>query len=89
VKNLEGFVVTFEGFPLLLDIIKLRSSDLEVKRRYIKVLEETGTIEYTRDFMARLYSDIIGKFEELGENIPLRKTMDGIIEEVNNSKINI
>jgi geranylgeranyl pyrophosphate synthase len=81
--------MSYEGFHLLSDIIKLRTNDLEVKKRYIEILEETGTIKYTRDFMARLYNEMIEKFKELGDNPPLRKAMDGIIKEINSSKIDI
>jgi len=59
----------------LLGILKQRTTDVELKKYVVKYIEQTGSFEYTRKEMDKLYLEIEKEIESLGGNAILSKLM--------------
>lgn len=60
----------------LLNILKQRTEDVDVKRYAQSVMRETGSFKYTRAKCTSLKNECIQHIEELGGNPPLLKVID-------------
>jgi geranylgeranyl pyrophosphate synthase len=67
----------------------MRTRDLNVKNRYIRILEETGSIKYTKEFLTQLHDEISQKIKDLGDNPVMQEAIDRNLDEVLNSKLNV
>jgi len=57
-------------------ILKQRTQDIEVKKFCISLMEEAGSLEYTRKVMTKLDESICSEIERLGGNSIILKVMD-------------
>ena len=60
----------------LMNILRQRTKDVEVKRYAIQLLEEAGSFEYTRDQMKLVDNKIRREIEKLNGNQLLKKLLD-------------
>lgn len=56
------------GNPFLVDIVKSRTENVEVKKRAVRYLEGMGSLRYTRETMGELEREVKQRMEELGGN---------------------
>jgi len=57
----------------LKDILRKRTTDDDMKRRAIKIMEESGSLDYTKKELASLEKDIESLMSKLGENKAMEK----------------
>ncbi|XP_055323953.1 terpene synthase-like [Sitodiplosis mosellana] len=62
----------------ILEILKLRTEDVNLKKRCVQLLEEAGSFAYTRDILKKLYEDAQAEIANLGPN----KYMDLLLNEL-------
>lgn len=72
---------------MILDIVCQKSSDMELKKRFCELLNESGSLQYTREFLIKLHSAITVKIDELGGNPKMQNTVDNDLQEVLNTKL--
>lgn len=60
----------------ILKILKQRSNNTEVRERCIKLLEECGSLKYTRDILEQLNAKIRAEIDLLGSNPILMKILE-------------
>jgi geranylgeranyl diphosphate synthase type 3 len=51
-----------------LDILKQRTSDVDLKKHAIQLMKETGSFEYARNVLDTLKNDILKEIAVLGGN---------------------
>jgi len=60
----------------LIDILRQRPKDIEVKRHCIKLLEKFGSFKYTRNVLEELDAKARSEIDRLGGNPLLIKILD-------------
>lgn len=63
----------------MLDILRQRTRDVEVKRYCITLLEKYGSFEYTRDTLIQLDRDARDEVERLGGNPHMEAILDELL----------
>lgn len=69
-------IQTFPKDNRLINIVRQRTNDVEVKKYAIQLLEDAGSFEYTRQQMRQLDSKIRREVEKLNGNQLLKKLLD-------------
>ena len=69
-------IQTFPKDNRLINIVRQRTNDVEVKKYAIQLLEDAGSFEYTRQQMKQLDSKIRREVEKLNGNQLLKKLLD-------------
>lgn len=62
----------------ILEILKQRTEDIELKKHCVQLLEDAGSFAYTRDILKKLYEDARAEIVKLGPN----KSMDILLNEL-------
>lgn len=62
----------------ILDILKQRTTNLQLKKRCVQLLEEAGSFQYTCDVLKNLYAEAKAEIAKLGTN----KYMDSLLDEL-------
>ena len=78
-------IVSFRNNPedrQIMNILRQRTTDIEVKKYCVSLLEKTGSFKYTLDVLEELDSKVRSEIEKLGGNVHLIALMD----ELNNWK---
>ncbi|KAL5509033.1 hypothetical protein EMCRGX_G004314 [Ephydatia muelleri] len=57
----------------LLNILRQRTTDLDIKKYFLQCLEETGSFEYTRKVLLDLEQRCLSEIQKLGGNQPLEE----------------
>ena len=81
----SDFIVSFRNNPedrQIMNILRQRTTDIEVKKYCVSLLEKTGSFKYTLDVLEELDSKVRSEIEKLGGNVHLIALMD----ELNNWK---
>ncbi|XP_063906168.1 terpene synthase-like [Zophobas morio] len=60
----------------LMDILKQRTSDYEVKVRFVKLLEEFGSLDYTLRSLKKLKSECVEEMKKIAVNLEMEKILD-------------
>ncbi|KAG5345171.1 GGPPS synthase, partial [Acromyrmex charruanus] len=60
----------------IINILKQRSKNIEVKRYFVKILESYGSFKYTKDVLDELEKKIRTEIDHLGGNPPFVKLLD-------------
>ncbi|KAI8884525.1 geranylgeranyl pyrophosphate synthase [Backusella circina FSU 941] len=90
----QGFCTDFEegkfSFPVihsiqsnpsdtrLLEILKKRSKDIEVKKAALRILAQTDSLSYSRKYLKTLEREIRADIKHLGGNSKLEKIIDAV-----------
>ena len=61
-----------------MNILRQRTTDLELKKYCVKLLENYGSFEYTRKVLEGLDQKVRQEVEKLGGNVHLVKLMDDL-----------
>ena len=61
-----------------MNILRQRTTDLELKNYCVKLLENYGSFEYTRKVLEGLDQKVRQEVEKLGGNVHLVKLMDDL-----------
>ena len=69
-------IQTFPRDSRLMNILRQRTNDVDVKRYAIQLLEDAGSFEYTREQMKLLDNKIRQEIEKLNGNQLLKKLLD-------------
>lgn len=59
-----------------------KTRDLETKQHCVKLLEDLGSLEYTRNFLKFLYEDLKKVIESFGGNPALERELEHVIEKL-------
>lgn len=59
-----------------------KTRDLETKQHCVEVLEDLGSLEYTRNFLKFLHADLKQVIGSLGGNPALERELDHVIEKL-------
>ncbi|XP_018308379.1 geranylgeranyl pyrophosphate synthase [Mycetomoellerius zeteki] len=62
----------------IINILRQRTKDIEVKRYCVKLLKKFGSFEYTRNVLEELESTARAEIKRLGGNALLVKILDGL-----------
>ena len=60
----------------LISILKQRTDDVDVKRYAQRLMKESGSLSYTREYCRKLKSDIVNGINNFGGNPPLLKLIE-------------
>ena len=60
----------------IINILRQRTKDINVKRYCVSLLDKFGSFEYTRETLLRLDLDARNEIEKLGGNPILEKVLD-------------
>jgi len=63
----------------VLNILRQRTQDVEVKRYCVKLLEKFGSFDYTRSTLRKIDEEIRREVEELGENPLMMELLDEML----------
>ena len=75
------YVLFFRSHPedtQIMNILRQRTTDLELKKYCVKLLENYGSFEYTRKVLEGLDQKVRQEVEKLGGNVHLVKLMDDL-----------
>ena len=62
----------------IIQILRQRTNDIEVKKYCVSLLQKCGSFDYTRSVLEELDSKIRTEVEKLGGNELLIKVLDGL-----------
>ena len=65
-------------------ILRQRTEDVEVKKFCIRLLEDAGSFDYTRDVMRGLDAEICEEITRLGGNLVITRVMEELRDWDNN-----
>jgi hypothetical protein len=64
-------------------MISQRKTDMESKFKLIDILQQEGSLEYTRNYLISLHSELIDSIRAIDGGSPLwEKTMDKVLAEI-------
>ena len=55
----------------LLNILRQKTEDVDVKKHAVKWMEHTGSMKYTRDTLVVLHSEVLSAISDLGGHVRL------------------
>ena len=61
------------------DILRQRTSDVEVKRYCVKLLEKFGSFEYTRNVLLNIDKEVREEVKKLGDNSYMTSLIDELL----------
>lgn len=61
------------------DILRQRTSDVEVKRYCVKLLEKFGSFKYTRDVLFNIDKEVREEAKKLGDNPRMTELIDELV----------
>lgn len=61
------------------DILRQRTSDVEVKRYCVKLLERFGSFDYTRNVLLSIDKEVREEVKKLGENSLMISLIDELL----------
>jgi hypothetical protein len=61
-------------------ILRQRTHDVELKKRCVTLLEEFGSLRYTRETLANLHAELRAEVARLGGNPVLEKFLDEMLD---------
>lgn len=73
------------GDTTLVQILKKRTEDVEVKKFAVRLMHKKGSFRYTYNVLQRLYHDITKQLRELGGHKALQGLMEGLHSQVENA----
>lgn len=65
-------------FLLITDILKQRTTEFEVKKFAVQIMEKSGSFEYTRDYLRTTEQQVRSEIAKLGGNKLLGEIIDGL-----------
>lgn len=71
----HNFLILFLSY-IYKDILKQRTTDVQVKDRCMKLLEEYGSLKYVRNVLEELNAEIRTEIDRLGGNPLLTKILE-------------
>eukprot|EP01092_Planopodium_desertum_P009472 TRINITY_DN40581_c0_g2_i1.p1 TRINITY_DN40581_c0_g2~~TRINITY_DN40581_c0_g2_i1.p1 ORF type:complete len:164 (-),score=25.53 TRINITY_DN40581_c0_g2_i1:111-572(-) len=71
----------------LTNILKQRTTDVEIKKHALRLMESTGSLEYTVKKIKELHSKVLAEIEKLGGNDYLTKLMNDLYSRLEGDKI--
>lgn len=89
-------VNTFPEDTRLLNILRQKTEDVDVKKHAVKWMQHTGSMKYTRDTLILLHTEVIAAISDLGGHTQLTALvnkldaeLDGLDEEGDNEDIDL
>jgi geranylgeranyl diphosphate synthase, type III len=64
-------VINFPEDTRLLNILRQKTEDVDVKKHAVKWMEHTGSMTYTRDTLKVLHSEVLSAINDLGGHVRL------------------
>lgn len=66
-------------FIFLIDILRQRTRDVEVKKYCVSLLEKTGSFRYTREILDSLDKEVRSEVEQFGPNPIMTNLLDELL----------
>ncbi|XP_050669647.1 terpene synthase-like [Leptidea sinapis] len=63
----------------VLNILKQKTNDLTLKQYCVSLLEQAGSLQYTRDLLTKLDSELRDEIKKFGGNPPLEAVLDDLL----------
>ncbi|VVD04152.1 unnamed protein product [Leptidea sinapis] len=60
-------------------ILKQKTNDLTLKQYCVSLLEQAGSLQYTRDLLTKLDSELRDEIKKFGGNPPLEAVLDDLL----------
>ena len=79
-------VKSFPDDTRLLNILRQKTEDVDVKKHAVQWMERTGSMTYTRDTLKVLHSEVIVEIEELGGHLTLTQLVNRLDAELDDIK---
>lgn len=64
-------VINFPEDTRLLNILRQKTEDVDVKKHAVKWMEHTGSMTYTRDTLKVLHAEVLSAISDLGGHVRL------------------
>ena len=79
-------VKSFPDDTRLLNILRQKTEDVDVKKHAVQWMERTGSMKYTRDTLKVLHSEVILEIEDLGGHFTLTQLVNRLDAELDDIK---
>ena len=79
-------VKSFPDDTRLLNILRQKTEDVDVKKHAVQWMERTGSMTYTRDTLKVLHSEVIVEIQELGGHKTLTELVNRLDAELDDIK---
>ena len=79
-------VKSFPDDTRLLNILRQKTEDVDVKKHAVQWMERTGSMTYTRDTLKVLHSEVTLEIEELGGHFTLTQLVNRLDAELDDIK---
>lgn len=64
-------------------MVSRRANDIDSKYRLLEILNNEGSLEFTRNYLRTLYAEMLEAINEIGGRNPLwEETVDGALREL-------
>lgn len=79
ITETKGMVWNLLYLIVLTDILRQRTSDIEVKRYCVKLLEKFGSFQYTRNILLDIDKEVRAEVAKLGDNPLMISLIDELL----------